>query len=139
MPPILKQMLVKTFITALSLLFLTTFTALSQGAEELEIDGLVLDRSISRFGHQFYFEFSNLWRDLPSTAGFNIEIKETVLPRAGTQLTLVMNNQIVYITYLGRRLEPIDERVEHALYSVMDAMARSNLHKASPDMAKNGW
>ncbi|CAM3762567.1 MULTISPECIES: curli production assembly/transport protein CsgE [Pseudoalteromonas] len=132
-------MLVKTFITALSLLFLTTFTALSQGAEELEIDGLVLDRSISRFGHQFYFEFSNLWRDLPSTAGFNIEIKETVLPRAGTQLTLVMNNQIVYITYLGRRLEPIDERVEHALYSVMDAMARSNLHKASPDMAKNGW
>ena len=132
-------MLVKTCITALSLLFLTTFTALSQGAEELEIDGLVLDRSISRFGHQFYFEFSNLWRDLPSTAGFNIEIKETVLPRAGTQLTLVMNNQIVYITYLGRRLEPIDERVEHALYSVMDAMARSNLHKASPDMAKNGW
>ncbi|MDN3380304.1 curli production assembly/transport protein CsgE [Pseudoalteromonas haloplanktis] len=126
-------------MTALSLLFLTTFTALSQGAEELEIDGLVLDRSISRFGHQFYFEFSNLWRDLPSTAGFNIEIKETVLPRAGTQLTLVMNNQIVYITYLGRRLEPIDERVEHALYSVMDAMARSNLHKASPDMAKNGW
>ena len=139
MPPIFKQMLVKTFITALSLLFLTTFTALSQGAEELEIDGLVLDRSISRFGHQFYFEFSNFWRDLPSTAGFNIEIKETVLPRAGTQLTLVMNNQIVYITYLGRRLEPIDERVEHALYSVMDAMARSNLHKASPDMAKNGW
>ncbi|MBE0380112.1 curli production assembly/transport component CsgE [Pseudoalteromonas prydzensis ACAM 620] len=139
MPPIFKQMLVKPFITALSMLFLTTFTALSQGAEELEIDGLVLDRSISRFGHQFYFEFSNFWRDLPSTAGFNIEIKETVLPRAGTQLTLVMNNQIVYITYLGRRLEPIDERVEHALYSVMDAMARSNLHQASPDMAKNGW
>ncbi|CAM4132287.1 curli production assembly/transport protein CsgE [Pseudoalteromonas ostreae] len=131
--------LVRTLITTLSLLFLTTFSHLSQGADELEIDGLVLDRSISRFGHQFYFEFSNLWRDLSSTAGFNIEIKETVLPRAGTKLTLVMNNQIVYITYLGRRLEPIDERVEHALYSVMDAMARSNLHKASPDMAKNGW
>ncbi|MEI8607016.1 curli production assembly/transport protein CsgE [Pseudoalteromonas sp. B160] len=131
--------LVRTLITALSLLFLTTFSHLSQGADELEIDGLVLDRSISRFGHQFYFEFSNLWRDLPSTAGFNIEIKETVFPRAGTKLTLVMNNQIVYVTYLGRRLEPIDERVEHALYSVMDAMARSNLHKASPDMAKNGW
>ncbi|MBB1407879.1 curli production assembly/transport protein CsgE [Pseudoalteromonas sp. SG44-17] len=133
------MILVRTLITALSLLFLTTFSHLSQGADELEIDGLVLDRSISRFGHQFYFEFSNLWRDLPSTAGFNIEIKETVLPRAGTKLTLVMNNQIVYVTYLGRRLEPIDERVEHALYSVMDAMARSNLHKASPDMAKNGW
>lgn len=131
--------LIKTVIATLSLLFLTIFSPLSQSTEELEIDGLVLDRSISRFGHQFYFEFSNLWRDLPSTAGFNIEIKETVLPRAGTKLTLIMNNQIVYVGYLGRRLEPIDERVEHALYSVMDAMARSNLHKASPDMAKNGW
>lgn len=121
------------------MLLLTSYSFSSKSAEELEIDGLVLDRSISRFGHQFYFEFSNLWRDLPSTTGFNIEIKETVLPRAGTQLTLIMNTKIVYITYLGRRLEPLNERVEQALYSVMDAMARSNLHKASPDMAKNGW
>jgi len=126
-------------ITLLSVLYLSLYSTSLKCAEELEIDGLVLDRSISRFGHQFYFEFSNLWRDLPSTTGFNIEIKETVLPRAGTQLALVMNNQTVYITYLGRRLEPLDKRVEQALYSVMDAMARSNLHKASPDMAKNGW
>lgn len=107
--------------------------------EDLEIDGLVLDRSISRFGHQFYFEFANLWRDLPSTAGFNIEIKETVLPRAGTRLVLKMNNQIVYVTYLGRRLEPLDERLKQAMYSVMDAMARSQMQQSTPDMAKNGW
>ena len=93
------------------------FNCFTSQAKELEIDGLVLDRSISRFGHQFYFEFANLWRDLPSTAGFNIEIKETVLPRAGTRLVLRMNNQIVYVTYLGRRLEPLDERVKQAMYS----------------------
>ena len=115
------------------------FTCFTSQAKELEIDGLVLDRSISRFGHQFYFEFANLWRDLPSTAGFNIEIKETVLPRAGTRLVLRMNNQIVYVTYLGRRLEPLDERVKQAMYSVMDAMARSQMQQSSPDMAKNGW
>ena len=115
------------------------FNCFTNQAKELEIDGLVLDRSISRFGHQFYFEFANLWRDLPSTAGFNIEIKETVLPRAGTRLVLRMNNQIVYVTYLGRRLEPLDERVKQAMYSVMDAMARSQMQQSSPDMAKNGW
>ncbi|MCF7500005.1 curli production assembly/transport protein CsgE [Pseudoalteromonas sp. L1] len=115
------------------------FSCFTSQAKELEIDGLVLDRSISRFGHQFYFEFANLWRDLPSTAGFNIEIKETVLPRAGTRLVLRMNNQIVYVTYLGRRLEPLDERVKQAMYSVMDAMARSQMQQSSPDMAKNGW
>jgi len=119
-------------------ILLAAHSAASYG-EDLEIDGLVLDRSISRFGHQFYFEFANLWRDLPSTAGFNIEIKETVLPRAGTRLVLRMNNQIVYVTYLGRRLEPLDERVKQAMYSVMDAMARNKMQQSSPDMAKNGW
>ncbi|MCF7517675.1 MULTISPECIES: curli production assembly/transport protein CsgE [Pseudoalteromonas] len=125
-------------LTRIYCIFLA-FTCFTSQAKELEIDGLVLDRSISRFGHQFYFEFANLWRDLPSTAGFNIEIKETVLPRAGTRLVLRMNNQIVYVTYLGRRLEPLDERVKQAMYSVMDAMARSQMQQSSPDMAKNGW
>ena len=115
------------------------FSSASFGADELEIDGLLLDRSISRFGHQFYYEFSNYWRDLPSTAGFNIEIKETVIPKAGTQLSLIMNNQLVYATYLGRRLEPLDERVEQAVYTVIDAMARSNMAASTPDMAKDGW
>ena len=50
-----------------------------------------------------------------------------------------MNNQIVYVTYLGRRLEPLDERVKQAMYSVMDAMARNKMQQSSPDMAKNGW
>ncbi|MEG3759512.1 curli production assembly/transport protein CsgE [Pseudoalteromonas carrageenovora] len=115
------------------------FSSTSFGADELEIDGLLLDRSISRFGHQFYYEFSNYWRDLPSTAGFNIEIRETVIPKAGTKLSLIMNNQLVYETYLGRRLAPLDERVEQAVYTVIDAMARSNMATSSPDMAVNGW
>lgn len=124
-----------TYLLALLLFCSPVVTA----ADDLEIDGLLLDRSISRFGHQFYYEFSNYWRDLPSTAGFNIEIKETVIPKAGTKLTLIMNNQVVYATYLGRRLEPLDERVEQAVYTVIDAMARSNMKVSSPEMALNGW
>jgi len=118
---------------------LLCFSPTVLATDELEIDGLLLDRSISRFGHQFYYKFSNYWRDLPSTAGFNIEIKETVLPKAGTKLSLIMNNQLIYATYLGRRLEPLDERVEQAVYIVIDAMARSNMAVSSPDMAVNGW
>ncbi|WP_372760625.1 curli production assembly/transport protein CsgE [Pseudoalteromonas sp.] len=125
-------------ISYLLSLFLCCSPAVN-AADELEIDGLLLDRSISRFGHQFYYQFSNYWRDLPSTAGFNIEIKETVLPKAGTKLSLIMNNQVIYATYLGRRLEPLDERVEQAVFIVIDAMARSNMAVSSPDMAINGW
>ena len=103
---------------------------MSNASADLEIDGLLLNKSISRFGYQFYSEFSNYWRELPSTAGFNVEIKETVIPRAGTKLVLIMNHKIIYATHLGRKL---------AVHSVMDAMARSNMQTASPDMALNGW
>ena len=120
-------------------ILLTFFTPLSNASADLEIDGLLLNKSISRFGYQFYSEFSNYWRELPSTAGFNVEIKETVIPRAGTKLVLIMNHKIIYATHLGRKLEPLDERVEQAVHSVMDAMARSNMQTASPDMALNGW
>lgn len=120
-------------------ILLTFFTSLSYAGDDLEIDGLLLNKSISRFGYQFYNEFSNYWRELPSTAGFNVEIKETVIPRAGTRLDLIMNNQLIYVTHLGRKLEPLDERVEQAIHSVMDAMARSNMQTATPDMALNGW
>ncbi|MEQ2356185.1 curli production assembly protein CsgE, partial [Pseudoalteromonas piscicida] len=37
------------------------------------------------------------------------------------------------------RLAPLDERVEQAVYTVIDAMARSNMATSSPDMAVNGW
>ena len=50
-----------------------------------------------------------------------------------------MNNQTIYATYLGRRLEPLDARVEQAVYTVIDAMARSNMATSSKDMALNGW
>ncbi|CAD2223923.1 Curli production assembly/transport component [Pseudoalteromonas sp. 3J6] len=120
-------------------ILLTLFIPCSNASDDLEIDGLLLNKSISRFGYQFYSEFSNYWREFPSTAGFNVEIKETVIPRAGTKLVLIMNNKIIYATHLGRKLEPLDERVEQAVHSVMDAMARSNMQTASPDMALNGW
>ncbi len=112
----------------------------SQGAdEEVELGGLVIDQSISRFGYQFYFDFSQLWRDVPATAGVNITIKETVLPRAGTRLQVFMNNQLVYATAMGRRGGPLKERVEAALFAIMDAMASAQHQQHSPDLATSGW
>nr|WP_082342098.1 CsgE family curli-type amyloid fiber assembly protein [Pseudoalteromonas sp. SW0106-04] len=127
----------KYFLSILIVLFVLTHT--SSKAQEVEIDGLVLDRSISRFGHQFYFNFSQLWRDLPDTSGTNVVIKETVLPRAGTRLEVLMNNELVYVTFMGRRGGPLKERVESAMFAIMDAMARARFKQHSPDLAASGW
>ncbi|WP_249313048.1 curli production assembly/transport protein CsgE [Pseudoalteromonas ruthenica] len=127
----------KYFLTTLIVLLALTHTSCK--AQEVEIDGLVLDRSISRFGHQFYFNFSQLWRDLPDTSGTNVVIKETVLPRAGTRLEVLMNNELVYVTFMGRRGGPLKERVESAMFAIMDAMARARFKQHSPDLAASGW
>ncbi|KZN51928.1 hypothetical protein N476_00980 [Pseudoalteromonas luteoviolacea H33] len=116
-----------------------SFAKPSKHHEEVELGGLVMDQSISRFGYQFYYDFSQLWREVPNTSGVNITIKETVLPRAGTRLDVRMNRHLVYSTAMGRRGGSLDERVEAALFAVMDAMASAQHQQRSPDLAESGW
>ncbi|AXT32559.1 curli production assembly protein CsgE [Pseudoalteromonas tunicata] len=111
----------------------------SHADTEIEIGGLLLDRSLSRSGHEFYAKFSLLWQDVPNTSGINVVIKETVMPRAGTRLVLEMNNQVIYATYLGRRIESVEDKVEQAIFTTIDAIARSQFTEQSDDLASSGW
>lgn len=125
----------KTIITTL-LLYLCVFKAL---ADDLEIGGLLLDSTISRQGHEFALKFSQLWQDLPNSEGINVHITEQVIPRSGTKLNLIMNGKVVYVTYMGRRQTPIMERVEQAMFILIEAMVENQHNSSSPDIATNGW
>ncbi|WDE00848.1 curli production assembly protein CsgE [Thalassomonas actiniarum] len=108
-------------------------------AEDVEIDGLFLDNSKSRQGHEFAYQFSRLWQEMPNTQGINVQITEQIVPRAGTKLTLLMNHKIIYVTHLGRRRSPIKDKVEQAIFILIDAMAKAQLSQQNPDMAESGW
>lgn len=108
-------------------------------SEEIEVGGLLLDNTISRFGYEFYYQFSQFWPDIPNTNGINVQIKEQVVPRAGTKLTVSMNHQLIYTTHLGRRQSPIKPRVEQAIYILIEAIAQSQIRQTNPDLAENGW
>jgi len=108
-------------------------------AVEVEIGGLLLDSTISRQGKEFYFFFSQLWQDLPNSQGINVQIKEQVIPRSGTKLTVKMNDRVVYITYMGRRQEPIKDRAEIAMFILIEAMAQQQFDVNNPDIANDGW
>jgi len=108
-------------------------------AIEVEIGGLLLDSTISRQGKEFYFFFSQLWQDLPNSQGINVQIKEQVIPRSGTKLTVKMNDKVVYITYMGRRQEPIKDRAEMAMFILIEAMAQQQFDVNNPDIANDGW
>ncbi|MBL4910601.1 MAG: curli production assembly protein CsgE [Alteromonadaceae bacterium] len=108
-------------------------------SEEVEIGGLLLDNTISRQGHDFYYQFSLLWQDIPKTQGINVQIIEQLVPRAGTRLMIKMNNITIYATHMGRRQSSIKRRVEQAVFILINAIARSDDNFDNPDMANNGW
>ncbi|GAA5130809.1 hypothetical protein GCM10025767_02280 [Thalassotalea piscium] len=100
---------------------------------------MLLDNTISRQGKEFSYKFSQLWQDLPNSNGINVQIKEQVIPRSGTKLTVKMNNTPIYVTYMGRRQEPIASRVEQAMFILIEMMAQSQFSEHNPDLANDGW
>lgn len=138
---ILARGLRAPLITLLQRIFLTLTLWLSSPAiaEEVEVGGLLLDNTITRFGHEFYYQFSRFWSDIPNTDGVNVQIKEQIVPRAGSKLTVVMNHQIIYVTHLGRRQSPLKPRVEQSIFILIEAIAQSQHRQSNPDLAENGW
>ena len=128
-------MLKNVFLTLL--LFLVTLP--SQASQEIEIGGLLLDNTISRQGREFAYQYSQYWRDVQNSAGFNVQIKEQVIPRSGTKLMVYLNNNVIFVTYFGRRLQPIKPQVESAIYVLLEEMAKTQFTENNPDIAQNGW
>jgi curli production assembly/transport component CsgE len=114
-------------------------TPLCQATSEVEIGGLLLDNTKSRLGHDFYYEFSQLWRDIPNTEGINVQIIEQIVPRAGTRLSLRMNDRIIYVTHFGRRQSSVKKKVEQAIFILIDAMKQSQYRQGNLDMVGDGW
>ncbi|MBW8183239.1 curli production assembly/transport protein CsgE [Shewanella nanhaiensis] len=116
--------------------FLFTFSTAAVAVEDdIEISGLVIDRTLTRFGKDFGFYYSGYWRDLTFTQGFNVTLYETVFPQAGTQLTLEVNGKAIYRTHFGRRANPIKERAEQAILLTIDHIAQIKANAVTGELA----
>lgn len=113
--------------------------AVGKNSADVEIDGLLLDNTISRQGREFSFFFSQYWREVPDTQGMNVQLVEEVVPRAGTRLMVKLNRQPVYATYLGRRHSPVKEQAEQAILVLMQALASNRFGQGSQDLAEDEW
>ncbi|MGM7318338.1 curli production assembly/transport protein CsgE [Idiomarina sp. ST10R2A5] len=102
---------------------LILMTPFSQ-ADEIELGGMVLDRTISRFGKDFFFYYTSYWRDIPSTNGITVVVNERVYPQAGTYLWVEMEQQKVFETYFGRRQNDVKKLAEQAILISINQVAR---------------
>ncbi|CAM3824913.1 curli production assembly/transport protein CsgE [Rheinheimera salexigens] len=98
-------------------------------ATDIELGGLVLDRTISRFGKDFSFYYSGYWRDMPATEGITVVIYEQVYPQAGTFLWVEMNQTRIYQTYFGRRYNDVKQMAEQAILISINELANIQTSK----------
>ncbi|MBT1443671.1 curli production assembly protein CsgE [Shewanella sp. JM162201] len=91
--------------------------------DDVEISGLVIDRTLTRFGKEFSFHYSSYFRELPFTQGFNVTLIETVFPQAGTLLVLEINGTKIYSTHFGRRASSIEDKAKEAVLITVDYLA----------------
>lgn len=103
------------------LLFASSLNVMAD--DDIEISGLVIDRTLTCFGKDFGFYYASYWRELPFTQGVNVTLYETVFPQAGTVLTLEVNGTRIYSTHFGRRANPVKESAEQAILLTIDYLA----------------
>ncbi len=106
------------------LLFIIMLITPFSQADEIELGGMVLDRTISRFGKDFFFYYTSYWRDIPSTNGITVVVNERVYPQAGTYLWVEMEQKKVFETYFGRRQNDVKKLAEQAILISINEVAR---------------
>lgn len=109
----------KNGFLALILLF-----CLAPAKAEVELSGIVLDRTISRFGKDFVFYFSSYWREVPATDGSTIVVYEQIYPQAGTFLWVELDQRRIYQNYFGRRQNDVKQMAEQAILVAVDELVK---------------
>jgi curli production assembly/transport component CsgE len=123
----------KIYFSHLIVLFLLALSPVTVKSDDIELGGVVLDRTISRFGKDFVFYYSGYWRDMPATDGVSVVIYEQVYPQAGTFLWVEMNQNRIYQTYFGRRYNDVKHMAEQAILHSVNELANIQAAKMLGD------
>ena len=84
-------------------------------SDDIEIQGLIVDQTQTKLGHDFYDVFYDNWQPPQNSGNFTIVIDEKPLPQLGTQVTIKINDNDVFQQMLQPKYDTI---VETARYGV---------------------
>lgn len=112
-----------------SALLLATVLLCASGsarAVEVEIPGLLTDRTVSSVGHDFYRAFSDRWE---SSFTGNLTINERPSARWGSWITITVDQDILYQAFLFPTKRDFDRNVDVALAHTEEAIKRRQIDK----------
>lgn len=94
---------------------------------EVEVPGLVTDNTITRVGHDFYRAFTTHWEaEYPAA----ITINERPSARWGSWITIKIDQDVLYQTFLFPSKKDFDKQVSMAIAAVYDSVSQRAINKA---------
>ncbi|WP_435929810.1 curli production assembly/transport protein CsgE [Dryocola sp. BD613] len=112
-----------------ALLLATVLLCASGGARaiEVEIPGLLTDHTVTSVGHDFYRAFSDRWE---SNFTGNMAMNERPSARWGSWITITVDQDVVFQTFLFPIKRDFDRNVDIALAQTDEAIKRRQIDKA---------
>lgn len=105
------------------------------------IDGLILNRAMTRVGHRFYREFVAAYRDMGGiTEHSGLSIVERATARNGSKLSILLNRKPIFVTIVSPASRHLDKQAESAAVRV-NQLLKQNQNQAvwaqwlDPDLA----
>jgi curli production assembly/transport component CsgE len=86
-----------------------------QKIDGLEIEGLIIDKTQSKIGKEFYELFFTQWTPPEVNFSYNILLEEKTSPGFGTQVSITINDLLIFQQLVQPRYDKIEEMVMLAL------------------------
>jgi len=83
--------------------------------DDLEIEALIIDETITKLGHDFYDDFYSLWEAPDTIKNYSITIQEKPLPQLGTQISISVNEIEIFRQFIQPRIEIVEEMANYAV------------------------
>jgi len=95
-------------------------------AVEVEVPGLLTDHTVSSVGHDFYRAFSDRWE---SSFTGNLTINERPSARWGSWITITVDQDVIFQSFLFPSKRDFDRNVNIALVQTEEAINRRQIDK----------
>lgn len=96
-------------------------------SKDIEIDGLIMDQTKTKMGHDFANNFTLSWES--AATGYNIVIEEQADFQTGSWISIEVNGNLVFKAALRPNPDAIEDLVKEAVESLNDYLF--NLSKVS--------
>ncbi|WP_372943285.1 curli production assembly/transport protein CsgE [Shewanella sp.] len=107
------------------------------------IDGLILNRAMTRLGHRFYREFVSAYRDINGLNNHNgLTVVEQATARNGSKILVLHNRKPIFITFVSPASRSLDAQADMAAKRVNDLLLQYQQQSkwsafSDPDLASD--